>query len=205
MTLVTMANADAIYGYTTATTRSDLALSFTRLKLKALQESHSHEDLLAFLSLIQANEVDILPLVWYPALSLGQGGFATVNESLVNQHVSFAFKRLKFQEEDGQEERQSLRSSMVEVSILKHHAIQRHPNIIDLEGICWEVNPLNPYISPVLVFETAKHGNLLDYRDSKAWVNLTLKVKVAIWRQIAGAVYALHAASQYSQLMSTSQ
>ncbi|KAL8676142.1 MAG: hypothetical protein Q9186_007306, partial [Xanthomendoza sp. 1 TL-2023] len=180
------------HGYTTVTTGSELALSITALKLKQLPDSASHDDLLAVLSAVQAHEVDILPLVWYPSLSLGQGGFALVAELPINQHESFAFKRLKIQGDDTDEQCQSFHAAIQELAILSDLDVARQPNIVTIEGVCWEVNPLNPYISPVLVFEKADHGNLSLFRDSGTWEQVSLEGKLTISKQIAGAFCVLH-------------
>ncbi|KAI4251527.1 MAG: hypothetical protein LQ352_004797 [Teloschistes flavicans] len=188
----TLNDTNEAHGFTTLPTRSELALSLTALKLKQLPESASHNDLLAVLSAVQEHEVNVLPLVWYPSLSLGQGGFALVNESPVNQHESFAFKRLKVQGDDTDEQRQSFEGAIKELAILTDLDIAREANIVTIEGICWEVNPLNPYISPVLVFEKAHYGNLSIFRDSGRWEQVPLEGRLTIWKQIAGACRVLH-------------
>jgi hypothetical protein len=188
-----MASTGPAYGFTT---RSETAFNLTSMRLMQISDSAFHEDLLSFLSAVQSLEVDILPLVWYPALKLGRGGYAVINQSLVNDRLSFAFKRLADPNDRPDTQYQSLRSSMTELAILRHGNIRKHPNIIDLEGVCWEVNPSSDCILPVLVFEKAHRGSLLEFRDSEDWKNFSVEGKLGFCKQIVKAISILHASRQ---------
>src|SRR5438034_9732491 len=53
-----------------------------------------HNDLIAFLSVAQQHNVDILPISWQSALQpLGAGAQTEVSQSYQNLEKSFAFKR----------------------------------------------------------------------------------------------------------------
>ena len=109
-------------------------------------------DLIAFLSIVQKCDVDYLPITWQPTLStLGAGGSASISQSTFMTKKPLAFKRFHDSEiSDG-----DFLPMMSEVLILSQPPIQDHPNIVDLEGICWEVKRWTERAVPVLVFEKA--------------------------------------------------
>lgn len=176
------------------TTRSESALGLTCTRLLQISEDACHEDLLSLLSLVQMLEVDILPLVWYPALHIGRGGFAVLNEAPVNNNMSFAFKRLINLGSMLEKDSGSFMSSMTEIAILRHENIRKHPNIVELYGICWEVNPIRAQILPVLVLEKARYGDLCCFRNSLEGQKLSVKTKLSLCTQIAEGLAILHAA-----------
>jgi serine/threonine protein kinase len=175
------------------TTQSENALNLTYLRLLRVSSEAPHEDLLAFLSLVQSCEVDILPVMWYPALKVGRGGFAVLNGSPVNEEFGFVFKRLANVENRPGEDFKSFGSIMTELAILMHHNVRRHANVVDLYGICWEVNPEEGRILPVLVLERARIGDLLQLRDAKEGRNMSVETKLSICCQVAKGLAMLHA------------
>jgi hypothetical protein len=187
---MSISSSELAHGFTT---RSETALGLTCMKLLQISDSASHEDLLAFLSVVQSCEVDILPLMWYPALHIGRGGFAVLNQSLVNEQFSFVFKRLAIVEGWLGGHSPNLSSSMIELAILRHRNVRKHPNIIDLYGICWEVNPVEDRILPVLVLEKAQYGDLFGFRNTHEGKNLSLEMKLSLCAQVAEGLAMLHA------------
>ena len=182
--------SDTDYGLTTwQGTESGLS----HLNLLHLCASDSHVDLLGFLATAQANRTDFLPLAWYPSYFLGRGGFALLNQSPIKAELSYAFKRLGKHSQALDEEMEDFSSSITELAVLRHRPISSHPNIIRLEGICWEVNVGEERILPVLVFEKAAYGDLFHFRDTAEGKKLTLEQKVPLCAQILDALYTLHA------------
>ena len=169
------------YGLTTS---PGIESSLSHLNLLNLCASESHVDLLAFLATAQVTRTDFLPIAWYPSYYLGRGGFALLNQSPVKAELSFAFKRLGKYGQISDEETQDLFSSTNELIILRHRPISSHPNIIKLEGICWEVTVGEDRILPVLVFEKAAYGDLFQFRDTEEGRKLTVEQKVALCAQI---------------------
>ena len=102
------------------------------------QISGTDDDFLAFISIAQKHNVDFIPTRWQPGFGLlGEGGYGRVNQSLVNLQFSFAFKRIH----QSSIHNETFKEAITELSILCQPFIRDHPNIIKLEGICWEVNP----------------------------------------------------------------
>lgn len=129
-------------------------------------------DLIAFLSLIIKSNIDIYQVTWDGSSSaLGVGGTAIVNQGAPGEEGGIAFKRINTMSDDAladaacndlSADTRVFKILMSEVSILTHPAISAHPNIIDLEAICFETNFdfQVPKILPVLMFEKAPCGDL---------------------------------------------
>jgi serine/threonine protein kinase len=196
--IASMASSKLGHGFTT---RSESALGLTCMKLLEISDNASHEDLLSLLSLVQMLEVDILPLMWYPALHVGRGGFALLNEAPVSREVNLAFKRLISLGSASEKASGSFLSSMKEIAILKHYNVSKHPNIVDFYGICWEVNPIGGQILPVLVLEKARHGDLLRFRNSSEGKKLSVKTKLSLCTQIAEGLAMLHSCCESSRVL----
>ena len=116
-----------------------------------------------------------------------------MNQSPVRAELNFAFKRLGEHTKAQDEETVDFSSSISELAILGHEPIASHPNIIKLEGICWEVTVGEDRILPVLVFEKAAYGDLFHFRDTEEGKKLTIVQKVSLCAQILDALYTLHA------------
>src|ERR1700738_3931184 len=101
-------------------------------------------DLISVLSVAQQYKVDFLPITWLHALGpLGRGATAEISQSLISIQTSFAFKRLHSPTAATSyapyEVDSNLRALVSELLVLENPLIRCHPNIIDLQGICWEV------------------------------------------------------------------
>ena len=104
-------------------------------------------DLIAFLSIVQKFEVDYLPITWQPALgTLGEGGSGSISQSTYMTKNPLAFKRFY----DSGDSDGGFLPMMSEVLILSQPPIQNHPNIVDLQGITWEIRPTTEKAVPVL-------------------------------------------------------
>ena len=146
-------------------------------------------DLIAFLSIIQKCDVDYLPITWQPALStLGEGGSGTISQSTFITDKPLAFKRFHHSEDsDG-----DFLPLMSEALILSQPPIQNHPNIVDLEGICWEIKPRTEKAVPVLIFEKAS-WDLEQFMNVRESMDVVFEDRLKICAEVGGAVLALHA------------
>jgi hypothetical protein len=145
-------------------------------------------NLITFLASVQKFQVRILPISWHPGLeSLGEGGSATLSQSIVTAARCLAFKRFR-RTEDPAERFESLTT---EIEILSQPLVLRHPNIVDLEGVCWEVDRHTRDIAPVLVFEKAQWdmGQLMETPEGKG---LSMDQKLQLYVQVGGGFLALH-------------
>ncbi|KAK5454372.1 hypothetical protein LTS15_006372 [Exophiala xenobiotica] len=137
----------------------------------------THPPLLRLLSIAEALEVNVLPLTWRPALEgLGLGATGQIRQSPLNAQISLAFKRFggvanEIVDMAEVEWRARQYDAVVsEVVALSTPMIYDHPNIANLEGICWEVETVSGEIWPVLAFRKAECGsldNFLSLPDAK--------------------------------------
>ena len=147
------------------------------------QISGTDDDFLAFISIAQKHNVDFIPTRWQPGFGLlGEGGYGRVNQSLVNLQFSFAFKRIRHSSEPNETFTEAITEPV----------IRDHPNIIKLEGICWEVNPEADRILPVLLFEKSREGDLHRFLGSAEGRGLSVTAKLSICADIAEALICLH-------------
>ena len=179
----------------------------------APQKPLNRYDLIAFLGAAQTLKIDFLPITWQPALDhIGQGATAEIREASMNSNISFAFNRPRFQIAfDVEFETRLLPSLIAEISILSHPSIRESPNIVRLEGICWEIlsegqvfSREGPFdntrggVVPVLVFEKAKYGDLRNFMTYNLGRSLVLKDRLQLCIDIARAVEEMHSNSESS-------
>ena len=145
-------------------------------------------DLIAFLSIVQKCDIDYLPITWQPTLNtLGVGGSGTISQSTFITEKPLAFKRFNDSENpDG-----GFLPMMSEVLILSQPPIRNHPNIVDLEGICWEVKPSTEKAVPVLVFEKAS-WDLQQFMNVREGMDMSLEDRLKMCAEVGGAIMALH-------------
>jgi len=146
-------------------------------------------DLIAFLSIVQQCKVGYLPIMWQPALSpLGAGGSATISQSTFVTDMPLAFKRFR----DSGDADMDFLPLMSEVLILSQPLIQSHRNIVNLEGICWEIKPWTEKAVPVLVFEKAA-WDLQQFMNTHEGTTMSIEDRLKICAAIGNAIRALHA------------
>lgn len=144
-------------------------------------------DFISVLALVQQMEFDFLPITWHPALEkVGAGATAEIRQALVNVQTSFAFKRIGLERED------AFSALSSEISALGNPIVRGHDNIINLVGICWDVNPDGPTIWPVLVFEKATYDNLEEFMQSDNGRRLSKSQILCLMRDIGSALACLH-------------
>ena len=160
---------------------------FPRYSASTSRSNHAvQSDLIAFLSIVQKCNVDYLPITWQPALStLGIGGSGTISQSTFITKKPLAFKRFH-DPDDG------FSPIMSEVLILSQPPIQKHPNIVDLEGICWEIEPRTEKAVPVLIFEKAP-WDLRRFMNVREGMDMVFEGRLKICAEVGGAIAALHA------------
>ena len=99
-----------------------------------------------------------------------------------------AFKRFHHSEDSDSD----ILPLISEVLILSQPPIQNHPNIVDLEGICWEIKPMTEKAVPVLVFEKAS-WDLQQFMNAREGMNMVLEDRLKICADVGSAIAALHA------------
>jgi serine/threonine protein kinase len=149
----------------------------------------SHHDFISFLAIAQRLKIDFLPITWQPALDrVGEGRTAEICQSLINLQTSFAFKRFKW----SLDESSNFRALISEISVLGNSLTRNHPNIIRLEGICWDIPPGDVKVHPVLVFEKTQYGDLEQFVDSATGSKMELQDRLKLCVDIGAAILAMH-------------
>ena len=151
-----------------------------------------HQNIYSFLGVAQQYGVEFMPIAWEPGRDgLGIGASGQVNQSLVDIRTSLAFKRFRILGDDSKKAKSLLKSWITEMVILRSPGIRDHPNIIHLEGVAWEVDPVSLSASPVLVYKRGDLGSLGSFL-SQHGSDISFEQKVAICVGLAAAVDALH-------------
>lgn len=202
----------AMEDYTLKTSRFQYSCCGYDFESATPEKADFRYDLMTFLGVAQKLEIDFLPITWQPGLDrIGRGATAEIREASMSLQASFAFKRPIFQssfEFDELEDR-ILPSLIAEISILGHPLIRQHPNIIQLEGICWEVfsgegesvsrdRPIQSAkggIVPVLVFEKTNHGDLRGFMMNHTGKQLGFTERLEMCIAVAKAVADMHSNS----------
>ena len=145
--------------------------------------------LLHLLAVAQGLQIAYLPIVSQKALDLvGVGATANIRQLLVNIEASLAIKTLNWASDKTID---NLRQLISEIKILGSRSFRNHPNIIRLEGICWEPGR-DREVHPALVFEKSSAGNLWDFMSSEDGEALRPRDRVHICACISDALRDLH-------------
>lgn len=168
--------------------------------LAELEDSDVPYNLITFLSAAQWRGVDILPISWHPAMdTAGRGFTSNIQQSVLNLAVTLVFKRYVPPEREA-DAFETYRALTCELCILGHPAIREHPNIVRLEGICWDVSS-NDKVWPVLVFERTKHGNLATFLLSDVGKSAGVHTRVKICADVTRALAVMHSHSTVSKFI----
>ena len=162
-------------------------------------ERGSSIDFLSILGIAQKLNIDFLPIIWLPGLdTAGNGATAEIRQSSINAQTSFAYKRYKRRWEPlSDTDNSEFQRLYLEILILGQPEIRSHPNIIRLEGLCWDISPDSKEIWPVLVFEKTSLGDLTRWSASKEGKAASHEVRLSICADVANAVRHLHTHRKY--------
>ena len=176
---------------------SSYGFEYVSAAINDLQEPTTHYNLITLLAIAQKGGVDLLPLQRDPLRSIGRGGTANIGETTLRVNMSFAFKHttLSLPGQKGTvSERLAFQALCMEVLILDQAPIREHPNIVKLDGICWEVDASrygDPEIWPVLVMEKAPCGNLQDFMTHEG-ASISIVDRLRLCGEILMAIETMH-------------
>jgi len=150
-------------------------------------------DLADFVSIAQRCNVDFLPISWHEGLEpFGRGGSADISQSTINIKTNFVFKRFV---KVGSSGKPDLRFIAMELLVLINDGIRKHSNIVDLIGICWEVQGNEKLIQPVLIFPKAPLGDLSSFLLGSVGKDSSIETRLNICADVAKAIGSLHSSS----------
>ena len=148
-------------------------------------------DLIMFLATAQASNIDFLPIPWNPALEgLGTGRTGDVRETYINLRASLAFKRVAIPWLRQSSESDVFMALLSEIYILGQPLIRQHPNIVTLEGLCWDFADQSAKAWPVLIFEKTELGNIEKFARSRN--TLSWSQRIDLCADIGSAVDLMH-------------
>jgi hypothetical protein len=150
-------------------------------------------DFISFLATAQALNIRLLPISWQEGIQDGGfGATSTIKQAHISKDRNFAFKRIHERFKRESSKRQIYRSLVSEISVLGQIIIREELNISPLLGICWDISPRDHIPWPVLVFETASHGNLFDFVASAAGRELDLEERLNLCSEIGSVIHQMH-------------
>ena len=172
--------------------------SLTSRKLWEI-ELDGHPPILSLLAIASRLDCNIFPLIWGSEMGgLGEGATGKISQSPLNAQISFAYKRFSRRPiGDGtltRGERLHLlyKAMICELIVLHHRELYDHPNIVKLEGICWEVVKEFNEIWPVLVLRKADLGSLDNFLTRPESKDLEFPGLVIICGEVAKALRIMH-------------
>ncbi len=172
--------SDSLVTYYRAGISSQSAAS---IETAAPDQSYDFIDILA---VAQKMNIDFLSITWQPALDgIGKGGTAEIRQSLIELQISFAFKRFKIDQPN------ILKVIISELLVLGHPSLGKHPNIIPLQGICWDFSH-DEMVWPVVVFEKAQMEDMTKFMGSESARLLSTNDKLTLCGGIAAAIRDMH-------------
>lgn len=185
---------DSIFG--SSIPKSALTDSSSEARGGKPDRSSVHNDFLSLLAVAQRLRVDFLPITWHTGLTaIGKGGTADINQSPVNLQTSFAFKRVRKESYQLEDEKERFSKTIIELEVHGHPLLRDNPNIAKLEGIGWEFASVKE-AWPVLVSEKAHLGDLDMFTASTEGENLSFGDRIGLCADIATALTVMHANSE---------
>lgn len=173
-------------------------------------------NIITFLATVQNLRVPILPVTWQTIAGIKGGGTSQISQAAMNLETSFAFKRVKDEamlSRDRIDDDKCFRWVINELMVLWHPAIRGHVNILELQGLTWDIRLRhdeedNGKVStqthgkykawPVFVFEKSQHGDLEEFARSPIGRGLSTADRLKICFEIANAIAHMHSYGTYS-------
>lgn len=177
---------------------SESGISCESTSMKSPIPIDQHCGFNSFLLIAQKLQIDFLPVSWQPALQgIGLGGTEETRQSLMNLQMTFAFKRARQPSGSGLHETHIFRCLTAEILVLGHPSIYGHPNILRLEGICWDVSPEDEKVLPFLVFEKSQYGDLGWFANSGSGIHMSFEHRSKLCADIVVAVQVMHSNCEF--------
>ena len=169
--------------------------AFSQVEVLGIQPSGTKYNLLSFLACAQALKVPILSKTWQSTQkAVRTGGTSRIEEAQVNASTNIVFKRIKESEKHEKSEAEIFQMLTTEIVVLAHERIRAHENIVQLQGIGWDIS-LDRKAWPVLIFEKSPLGDLSDFMASQKGRALSIHQRAELGLDIADAVVDMHSIS----------
>ena len=160
---------------------------FSKVSLSKVPDASIRHSFLSFLATAQALGIEFLPITWQSARQeIGKGGTSRVHEAPANIRMSLAFKRVKDDEKSKNIEAEIFQMLNNEIIVLGHPSIQEHPNIVKLQGVCWDIS--DDKVWPVLVFEKSQFDDLYSFAARTVGKELDIHHRLKLCIEIGEAI-----------------
>ncbi|KAL9042207.1 MAG: hypothetical protein Q9214_003853 [Letrouitia sp. 1 TL-2023] len=157
---------------------------------------NAHNDFISFLAVAQFYGIDFVSLVWNRGDGpVVKGGTSDIWQGNYDIRTDFIFKRSTLDDKfvlDSQHEERVFNALVSEISMLSHPLLRYHQNIVNLEGICWEIPQQGHKVWPVLILEKAQLGDLKSFMSSGEGKLTSLQDRLGLCGDIASALIAMH-------------
>jgi hypothetical protein len=163
-----------------------------------------HNDFISFLAVAQYYELDFVSVTWEIGLGhIGKGGSSEIRQSRLDLEESLAFKctpRLDRRLLSEHDEQRVFNALVSEISILGHPLIRHHQNIVNLEGICWELPLASQKVWPVLILEKSQLGDLQSFICSEKGRKIGFEERLGLCTDVGSALKTMHQCRKASLL-----
>jgi hypothetical protein len=150
---------------------------------------------LSFLSAAQALQIPIMPITWQRARNpFGFGGTSSINQTPINAQVSLAFKCVRGNKKCQDGDAKLFERITNEITVLGQSSTRNHPNVVQLQGICWDVS--EEKVWPALVFEKSDYGDLSTFYGSSSGRQLSTNQRLKICIDVGKAIFYMHSNSE---------
>jgi hypothetical protein len=164
---------------------------FSAFPLQRIQSGRAECDIVTLLAGLQEWKVGILPITWQATVAAPLGATSRVDEASQTVHRSFACKRLSAGHKEPSVRNQSLRMILNEIAILSLPGVREHTSIIELEGVCWDVES-DGQVWPVLVFDKTHWGDLSEFMNRPEGLTLSESSRWSLCLNIGEALFFMH-------------
>ena len=173
--------------------------SFSNVGLSKGPSLPMRNNLLSFLATAQALEIEFLPITWQTARkAMGQGGTSRITQAPANIQMSLAFKVVKDEEKIEKTEAELFQMVTNEITVLGHPSVKEHPNIAQLQALCWDVS--DEKVWPVLVFEKSQFEDLYSFVTLPVEEDLDVHQRLKLCIDVGEAMIYMHSHSKSLRL-----
>jgi hypothetical protein len=147
-------------------------------------------DFISFLAIAQALKIRFLPIPWDEARNdIGSGGTGRISQALANIQASFAFKRVRDTDKREDDIFQALAN---EITILSHDTIREHSNIVQLQGLSWDIR--QPYDKPwpALIFEKTDFGDMYNFASLPIGRQMSFDDRIKLCVDVGQGIIGMH-------------
>lgn len=183
-------------------TASSLSLKPSYVSDASLQSllANGPYNFITFITIIQKLKIEILDFTWQAVRQpIAVGATDQINEVLINLHTSTVFKRVSYEQKERESEETIFQMLINEVVVLGHESIRNHPNIVELQGICWDISSDDKGDEktwPILVFKKAEHKDLYNFAMLPVGRELCFAERLKLCMEVGTAIRDMHSNSR---------